>query len=49
MDAPLNWHDLEIFHAVLEEGSFSAAARALGLSQPTISRHIEVLERKLDQ
>ena len=47
MDEPLNWHDLEIFHAVLEQGSFSAAARELGLSQPTVSRHIEQLERTL--
>lgn len=47
MDEPINWHDLEIFHAVLEQGSFSAAARALGLSQPTVSRHIEGLERSL--
>ncbi len=45
MDEPINWRDLEIFHAVLEQGSFSAAARALGLSQPTVSRHIEGLER----
>jgi DNA-binding transcriptional LysR family regulator len=47
MDDPLNWHDLEIFHAVLEHGSFSAAARALGMSQPTVSRHVESLERRL--
>lgn len=47
MDDPLNWHDLEIFHAVLEQGSFSAAARKLGISQPTVSRHIEALEHKL--
>jgi DNA-binding transcriptional LysR family regulator len=47
MDAPLDWHDLEIFHAVMEHGSFSAAARALGMSQPTVSRHIEALERTL--
>ena len=47
MDEAINWHDLEIFHAVLEQGSFSGAARALGLSQPTVSRHIEALERSL--
>jgi len=43
----INWHDLEILHAVLELGSFSGAARALGLSQPTVSRHIDGLERRL--
>ena len=42
-----NWQDLEIFHAVLEQGSFSGAARHLGVSQPTVSRHSEVLERNL--
>jgi DNA-binding transcriptional LysR family regulator len=47
MDEPINWHDLEIFHAVMEQGSFSGAARVLGLSQPTVSRHIEGLERRL--
>ena len=47
MDEPINWHDLEIFHAVLEAGSFSGAARSLGLSQPTVGRHIEALERTL--
>ncbi len=43
----INWHDLEILHAVLEQGSFSGAARTLGLSQPTVSRHIDGLERRL--
>ena len=47
MSEQLNWHDLEILHAVLEAGSFSGAARALELSQPTVSRHIDALERKL--
>ncbi len=47
MDEPINWRDLEIFHAVMEAGSFSAAARVLGLSQPTVSRHIEGLEQGL--
>ncbi len=47
MGESINWHDLEILHAVLEHGSFSGAARALGLSQPTVSRHIDGLERRL--
>ena len=47
MSEQLNWHDLEILHAVLETGSFSGAARDLNLSQPTVSRHIDALERKL--
>lgn len=35
------------FAGVVEHGSLSAAARALGLSQPTIGRHIETLETDL--
>lgn len=36
------------FHAVATEGSFSAAARKLGLSQPTISAQVRELEQKYD-
>ncbi|MDG3576070.1 LysR family transcriptional regulator [Rhizobium sp. YJ-22] len=42
-----NWDWYRTFLAVLEEGSLSAAARALGLTQPTAGRHIEALERHL--
>ena len=35
------------FLAVLREGSLSGAARVLGLTQPTVRRHIEALERVL--
>ncbi len=38
---------LRVFHAVAEEGSFSAAARALFLSQPAITQHIHALEAEL--
>jgi DNA-binding transcriptional LysR family regulator len=34
------------FIAVAQQGSLSAAARALGLSQPTISSQIATLERQ---
>lgn len=37
----------EVFIAVAEEKSFSAAAKKLSLSQPTISFHIDGLEKKL--
>lgn len=47
MSEPINWRDLEIFQAVLEQSSFSGAARVLGVSQPTVSRHIESLEQSL--
>jgi DNA-binding transcriptional LysR family regulator len=38
---------LEIFLAVGREGSFTRAARAVGLSQPTLSEHMRELEREL--
>jgi len=39
-----DWSLYRSFLAVLQEGSLSGAARALGLTQPTITRHIEALE-----
>jgi DNA-binding transcriptional LysR family regulator len=38
------WELYRSFLAVLREGSLSAAARALGLTQPTIGRHVDALE-----
>ncbi len=38
---------LEVFTVVSEEGSFSAAAARLHLSQPAVSRHIQELETAL--
>ncbi len=45
----LNWERLRIFKAVLESQSLSAAARQLGLSQPTVSRQIRALEKELGE
>ena len=42
-----NWDLYRTFLAVLKEGSLSGAARALGLAQPTVGRHIEALEQAL--
>ncbi|WP_257459367.1 LysR family transcriptional regulator [Archangium lipolyticum] len=42
-----DWSLYRSFVAVLREGSLSAAARALGLSQPTLGRHIALLESAL--
>lgn len=44
MNRDLDWSLCRSFLAVLEEGSLSGAARRLGLTQPTISRHIDALE-----
>ncbi len=41
------WDDLKVLLAVLREGSFSAAARALGVEQSTVSRRIAALEGEL--
>jgi DNA-binding transcriptional LysR family regulator len=42
-----DWDLLQSLHAVLEGGSFSAAARLRRLTQPTLGRHIDQLERQL--
>ncbi|MDB5539444.1 MAG: LysR family transcriptional regulator [Devosia sp.] len=42
-----DWSLWRSFGAVVEHGSLSAAARALGLSQPTLGRHVEALEQAL--
>ncbi|MEQ6434209.1 LysR family transcriptional regulator [Comamonas sp. w2-DMI] len=42
-----NWEWYRSFLHVLETGSLSAAGRALGLTQPTVGRHIDSLEAAL--
>lgn len=44
----LDWNLLRAFHATAAQGSLSAAARALGLTQPTLSRQIAALEDNID-
>lgn len=44
----MNLRALEAFCAVYEEGSFTAAARRLGLAQPTVSSHVRSLEEELE-
>ena len=39
------WQSLSVFGAVVEEGSFSGAAKKLDLTQPTVSFHIDNLEK----
>ncbi|MFW5661526.1 MAG: LysR family transcriptional regulator [Oceanicaulis sp.] len=42
-----DWDDLRIFHALVSAGSMSAAARRLGIGQPTVSRRLEQLEGRI--
>jgi len=42
-----DWNKARSFLVAAEEGTLSAAARALGLSQPTLSRQIDALESEL--
>ncbi|MBB3590108.1 DNA-binding transcriptional LysR family regulator [Rhizobium sp. BK529] len=44
MDIEPSWDFYRSFLTVLRHGSLSAAARELGLTQPTIGRHIDALE-----
>tara|TARA_R110000868_G_scaffold80875_2_gene229250 strand:- start:677 stop:1576 length:900 start_codon:yes stop_codon:yes gene_type:complete len=41
------WEHYRTLLAVIREGSLSAAARQLGLTQPTVGRHIDALEGAL--
>lgn len=43
----LNWDDMRIFLAVARQGSLSAAARQLKISQPTVGRRLKALEATL--
>lgn len=47
MNRQPDWALWRSFAAVVAEGSLSGAARAIGLSQPTIGRHVETLEADL--
>ena len=38
---------LKVFKAVLDEGSFTAAARVLGITQPAVSQNIAHIEEEV--
>ncbi len=42
-----DWNQVRAFLATAEEGSFSAASRVLGLTQPTLGRQVAALEAEL--
>lgn len=43
----IDWNQIRAFHATATAGSLSAAARQLGLTQPTLSRQVLALEADL--
>ncbi|WP_374562976.1 LysR family transcriptional regulator [Ideonella sp.] len=45
----MNWDDVRVFLAIARAGTLSAAARALGQSQPTMGRRLNALEASLGQ
>lgn len=47
MNEALNWELCRSMLAVIRTGSLSGAARQLGLTQPTLARHVEQLEAEL--
>ena len=44
---PPSWDELRTFVEVARDGSLSGAARRLGLTQPTVGRHVDALEAAL--
>ena len=44
---PVSWDHIRTFHAVAQHGSLLSASRHLGLTQPTVGRHIDLLEERL--
>lgn len=43
----MEWSDIRLFLAIAREGTLGAAARRLGLTQPTMGRRLRVLERAM--
>lgn len=46
-ESPFDWNQARAFLATAEAGTLSAAARNLGLTQPTLSRQVAALEEAL--
>jgi DNA-binding transcriptional LysR family regulator len=47
LDTGIDWERQRAFLAVISEGSLSAAARRIGVAQPTVRRRIEELEAEI--
>jgi DNA-binding transcriptional LysR family regulator len=46
-DLKFDWNHARAFLATVEEGSLSAASRALGVAQPTLGRQVNALQEEL--
>ncbi len=44
----MTFRQLECFIAIVDEGSFTRAARRVGIAQPSLSQHIKSLEEELE-
>lgn len=42
-----SWDDLRIFLSLAREGTLTTAAKALGVSHPTVSRRVQALEKQI--
>ena len=47
MNNTFDWNQLKAFLATAETGSLSAAARQLGLTQPTLGRQVSAIEQRM--
>ena len=47
--AMFDWNDLRDLLAIAREGSTLAAAKALGVSQPTVQRRLTALRERIDR
>jgi DNA-binding transcriptional LysR family regulator len=45
----MEWNDLPLFLAIVRHGTLGAAARSLGVTQPTVGRRLRALEAALGQ
>ena len=43
----MNYRQIEIFKAIMDRGSITEAARVLGISQPAVSKGLQLLEGEL--
>jgi DNA-binding transcriptional LysR family regulator len=47
MNLDPNWDDLRVFLTLAREGTLTTAAKALGVSHPTVARRVQALEQQI--